>query len=107
MNDAVLIAIIALVPSLIGGYGAYRAARYSASRDRAQDGAQVLEAARERAHDADQDRAAMRESVLLLERRFDRLRSVLRRVVDALEGVEPDHDALQEAREALEELGPN
>ena len=104
MSEQVVIALIAVVPGAGAAWAAYAAARRSAQRDRAEDRASVLDAARGRAAEADRDREAMRAKVLSLETRFDRLRSVLRKVVDALDGLEPDHEVLSEARDALEGL---
>ena len=105
MTDTILVALIAIIPGVGGAWVAFRAARTAALRDQAQDRAQVLELARERAAISDADRAAMRETVLRLERQFDKMRSVLRRVVDAFEAESPGHEAVVDARRALEDLG--
>ena len=103
MDDA-LLAVIASVPAVIAAWAAYTAARRSAQRDLAQDRQAVIQAARERAAIADSDRDANRTKLIRLEQNFDRLRSALRRVVDALDSMAPDHEALGEARDALEDL---
>ena len=103
MNE-VVVACLASIPAILTGWTAYVAAKRGSLRDLAADRESVLAAARERAEIATTQREEDRAKLFGLETKFDRLRSVLRRVVDALDLIEPDHKALDEAREALEEL---
>ena len=98
------VALIAAGPAGLTGWAAYLAARRGAARDIASDRAEVLRVARERAGAADIEREATRAKLLSLETQFDRLRAVVRRLVDALDTLEPDHILAIEAREVLDDI---
>ena len=106
MNE-IIVAVVAIIPAILGSWAAYSAARRSAHRDMEADRVGVLQAAHERAAAADRDRETTRLKLLQLERQFDRLRMALRRVVDAFDAIEPTNQTLDDARLVLDELEPN
>ena len=105
MNE-ITIALIAAGPAGLAAWAAFAAARRSAQRDLAEDRQQVLAEARKRAQAADAERQTTRQALLELEKSFDRLRSVVRRLVDALAAHDDTDPSLEQAQQVLEDLTP-
>ena len=102
--DDLLIGVVAIVPAALTAGASYAAARHAARRDMAEDRARVIESARQRASQADDERAETRDKLLDLERKFDKLRAALRDVVQALHSIDSTHEALAPAHAVLDEL---
>jgi threonine dehydrogenase-like Zn-dependent dehydrogenase len=104
--NEITVALIAAGPAGLAAWAAFTAARRSAQRDLAGDRQQVLAEARKRAQAADAERHRTRQALLELENSFDRLRSVVRRLVDALAAHDDTDPALEQAQQVLEDLAP-
>jgi len=97
-------ALVYALPALIGSVTAFVASIHAAKRAIRIDSAAILQQSREAALKADSERIATREKLLDLERDFDRLRSALRGLIDAVhERLDRDHPAVVEAKAALDE----
>jgi len=102
--DDLLIGVVAIVPAALTAAASYAAARHAARRDMAEDRARVIESARQRASQADDERGETRDKLLDLERKFDKLRAAFRDVVQALHSIDSTHEALGPAHAVLDEL---